>query len=249
MSVSEYLCSSNKKPRTDPLGGGVRFFSADSHFHPESGFDLMLCLERKRTERFRRSFILLLLNVEDLMPVSGESSFVRKLETALSSCVRETDIKGWYEHAKVAGIILTELNSIDETVKEKIILKIQDQLVKALGSGMVQKIRLSFHVFPESSNGNGKGREWFNTPLRPEVIKKIPVIKIPRFITRGLDIAATLSRMVMLCPFFLTNVMGVKLTPKKAGDRQAGPPGLTGKRRHHSEAPLLCLNNDESSHK
>ena len=174
MSVPKLQCPSNNKPNTDPLWGVVRFFSGDSDFHPEPGFDRMLYLERKRTERSRRPFMLLLLNVEDLMPGSDEDPFVRELETALSSCVRETDIKGWYEHGKVAGVILTELNSIDEVVKEKSFLKIQDLLVKALGSEAVQKIRVSYHVFPESSNGNGRDREWLNTRLYPEVTKKTP---------------------------------------------------------------------------
>lgn len=214
MSVPELQCPSNNKPNTDPLCGGVHFFSGGSDFHAEPGFDLMLYLERKRTERFRRPFMLLLLNVEDLMPGSDEDPFLRELETALSSCVRETDIKGWYEHGKVAGIILTELNSIDEVVKKKIFLKIQHLLVKALGSEAVQKIRVSYHVFPESSNGNGSDREWFNTRLYPEVTKKIPAKKISRFVKRGLDIAATLSRIVILSPVFLTNLLGIKLTSK-----------------------------------
>jgi hypothetical protein len=68
----------------------VRFFSGDSDLHPEPGFDRMLHLERKRTERSRRPFMLLLLNMEDRMPGSDEDPFVRELETALSSCVRET---------------------------------------------------------------------------------------------------------------------------------------------------------------
>jgi hypothetical protein len=213
MSVSESLGSSNNKPRTGPLGGGVRFFSGGSDFHPESGFDLMLYLERKRTERFRRPFILFLLNVEDLMPVSGEDFFVRELETVLSSCVRETDIKGWYEHAKVAGIILTEFNSLDEVAKEMIFLRIQNLLVKALGSEASQKIRVSYRVFTESSSGNERDQEWSNTRLCPEVTKKTPAKKIPRFIRRGLDAAATLSRLVILSPVFLT-ALRIKLTSK-----------------------------------
>ena len=213
MSVRELSCPSNDKPNKDPHWGVVRFFSGGSDFHPEPGFNLMLYLERKRTERFRRPFMLLLLNVEELMPGSDEDPFVRELEGVLASCVRETDIKGWYESGKVAGIILTELNSIGEVAKEMIFLKIQNLLVKALGSEASQKIRVSYRVFTESSNGNGSDREWFNTRLCPEFTKKPPAKRIPRFIRRGLDVAATLSRLVILSPVFLT-VLGIKLTSK-----------------------------------
>jgi len=215
LSVSELQWPFNNKSKTDPHWGGVRFSSGGNDFHSEPGFDLMLYLERKRTRRFRRPFMLLLLNLEDLMHGLDKGLFVRELETALSSCVRETDIKGWYEHGKVAGIILTELNSIDEVVKEKILLKIQDLLVKALGSGAVQKIRVSYHVFPEFSSGNGKGWEHFNTRLHPEFAQKTAVIKIPRFIKRGVDIAVILRRLVILSPVFLTNILGIKFTSKR----------------------------------
>ena len=198
MSVPELQCPSNNKPNTGPLWGGSVSSLGTATSTRSPGFDRRLYLERKRTERSRRPFMLLLLNVEDLMPGSDEDPFVRELETALSSCVRETDIQGWYEHGKVAGIILTELNSINEVVKEKIFLKIQNLLAKALGSEAVQKIRVSYHVFPESSNGNGRDREWFNTRFYPEVTEKTPAKKISRFIKRGLYIAGALSGLVIL---------------------------------------------------
>jgi hypothetical protein len=70
MSVPELQFPPSNKTSTDPLWEVVRFFSGGSDFHPEDGFDRMLYLERKRTERSRRPFMLLLLNVEDLMPGS-----------------------------------------------------------------------------------------------------------------------------------------------------------------------------------
>jgi len=247
MSVPELQCPSSNKTSTDPLWEVVRFFSGGSDFHPEDGFDRMLYLERKRTERSRRPFMLLLLNVEDLMPGSDEDPFVRELETALSSCARETDIKGWYEHGKVAGIILTGLHSIDEVVKKKIFLKIQDLLVKALGSEAVQKIRVSYHVFPESSNGNGRDREWLNTRLHPEVTKKTPAKKIPRFIKRGLDIAGSFSWLVILSPVFLTIVLGIKLTSKGPVLFKQDRLGQRGKTFTSLKFRSMYVNNDDSS--
>jgi lipopolysaccharide/colanic/teichoic acid biosynthesis glycosyltransferase len=249
MSVPELQCPSSNKTSTDPLWGVVRLFSGDSDFHPEPSFDRMLYLERKRMERSRRPFMLLLLNVEDLMPGSDEDPFVRELEIALSSCVRETDIKGWCEHGKVAGIILTGLHSIDEVVKKKIFLKIQDPLVKALGSEAVQKIRVSYHVFPESSNGNGRDREWFNTRLHTEVTQKTPAKKIPRFIKRGLDIAGSFSCLVILSPAFLIIVLGIKLTSKGPVLFKEDRLGQRGKTFTSLKFRSMYVNNDDSSPK
>jgi len=214
MSVPELQCPSSNKTSTDPLWGVSRLFFGDSDFHPEPSFDRMLYLERKRMERSHRPFMLLLLNVEDLMPRSAEDPFARELETALSSCTRKTDIKGWYEQGKVAGIILTGLQSIDEVAEKKVFLKIQDLLVKALGSEAVKKIRVSYHVFPEPSNGNGRDREWLNIGLHSEAAKKTPAKNIPRFIKRGLEIAGSFFWLVILSPAFLIIVLGIKLTSK-----------------------------------
>ena len=249
MSVPELQCPSSNKTSTDPLWGAVRFFSGGSDFHPEDGFNRMLCIERERMERSRRPFMLLLLNVEDLIPGSDEDLFVRELETALSSSARKTDIKGWYEHGKVAGIILTGLHSIDEVVKKKIFLRIQDLLVKALGSEAVQKIRVSYHVFPEPSNGNGRDREWLNTRLHPEVTEKTPAKNIPRFIKRGLDIAGSFSWMVILSPVFLIIALGIKLTSRGPVLFKEDRLGQGGKTFTSLKFRSMCVNNDDLSPK
>jgi lipopolysaccharide/colanic/teichoic acid biosynthesis glycosyltransferase len=246
MSVPELQCPSSNKTSTDPLWGVVRLFSGDSDFHPEPSFDRMLYLERKRMERSSRPFMLLLLNVEDLMPGSDEGPFVRKLETALSSSARKTDIKGWYEHGKVAGIILTGLHSIDEVVKKKIFLKIQNLLVKALGSEAVQKIRVSYHVFPEPSNGNGRDREWLNIRLHSEAAEKTPAKNIPRFIKRGLDIAGSFSCLVILSPAFLIIVLGIKLTSKGPVLFKEDRLGQRGKTFTSLKFRSMYVNNDDS---
>jgi len=249
MAVTEFQDRSNDKPDTYPLYEAGRFFAGDRDFHPEPGFDRMLYLERKRTERSRRPFMLLLLNVENLIPPSGEEDFIRNLETVLSSGVRETDIKGWYEQDKVAGIILTELNSIDEVVQEKILLKIQDRLVEALGAEAVEKIRVSYHVFPESYQGNGGDRSLFNTRLYPEVTKKTPGEKIPLFIKRGLDIAGSLFGLVILSPVFLTVALGIKLTSKGPVLFKQDRVGQWGKTFTFLKFRSMYVNSDESSHK
>jgi len=43
----------------------------ENGFQPKGHFDRMLYLERKRTERSRRPFLLLLLNLEDLLASPG----------------------------------------------------------------------------------------------------------------------------------------------------------------------------------
>jgi lipopolysaccharide/colanic/teichoic acid biosynthesis glycosyltransferase len=240
---------SDDKPGTVPPCETAPFFLGESDFHPELGFDRMLYLERKRTERSRRPFLLLLLDVESLIPDSGKEGFLRNLETALSSSVRETDIKGWYEQGKVTGIILTELTSLDEVVQEKILLKIQDRLVEALGPEAVEKIRVSYHAFPETHRGSGSAREWFNPPLYPEVTKKPLAKRIPLSLKRGLDIIGSLSGLVILSPVFLAIALGIKLTSKGPVLFKQERVGQFGKIFTFLKFRSMYVDCDESSHK
>jgi lipopolysaccharide/colanic/teichoic acid biosynthesis glycosyltransferase len=240
---------SDDKPGAVPPCVKAPFFFGERDFHPEPGFDRMLYLERKRTERSRRPFLLLLLNVEDLILDSRKEDFFRNLETALSSSVRETDIKGWYEQGKVAGIILTELNSLDDVVQGKILLKIQDRLVEALGPEAVEKIRVSYHAFPETHRGSGSSREWFNTPLYPEVTKKTRGKRISLFLKRGLDIIGSLSGLVILSPVFLAVALGIKLTSKGPVLFKQERVGRFGKTFTFLKFRSMYVDCDESSHK
>jgi lipopolysaccharide/colanic/teichoic acid biosynthesis glycosyltransferase len=91
--------------------------------------------------------------------------------------------------------------------------------------------------------------EWFNTRLYPEVTKKTPAKEIPRFIKRGLDIAGSLSGLVILSPVFLTIVLGIKLTSKGPVLFKQDRLGQWGKTFTSLKFRSIYVNNDESSHK
>jgi lipopolysaccharide/colanic/teichoic acid biosynthesis glycosyltransferase len=227
----------------------LRPSAGDGDFYPEAGFDRMLYLERKRTERSRRPFLLMLLNVEALSPSPGNSSLVKEIKTALSSCIRETDIRGWYEQGKVIGIIFTEMNCLDEIVKEKIFLKIRDCLCAAIGAGEVEKIRVSYHVFPEGNGEVGKERQWFNPRLYPEITKKPAAQKIPLYLKRGIDVVGSLFGLIALSPALLAISLGVKLTsPGPVLFRQERV-GQWGRTFTFLKFRSMYVNSDESSHK
>ena len=70
-------------------------------------FVRMLYVERKRTERSGRGFVLMLLESAGLLRAdSSEDAFDRVL-AALSGSTRDTDIKGWYKDGSVIGVIFT----------------------------------------------------------------------------------------------------------------------------------------------
>jgi lipopolysaccharide/colanic/teichoic acid biosynthesis glycosyltransferase len=90
---------------------------------------------------------------------------------------------------------------------------------------------------------------WFNTRFYPEVAKKATAKEIPRFIKKGLDIAGSLSGLVILSPVFLTIVLGIKLTSKGPVFFKQDRLGRWGKPFTSLKFRSLYVNNDESSHK
>src|SRR2546428_12531042 len=70
-----------------------------------------LCLERKRTERSRSHFVLMLLECQ----ASNRDVAFAKVLCTLSPSTRETDIRGWYKEGDVIGVIFTEIGAAEGT--------------------------------------------------------------------------------------------------------------------------------------
>src|SRR6202030_2434084 len=69
----------------------------------------MITRERKRTERSRKPFLLMLLDLGHGIPSERNGQVLRRLLSALSTSTRETDITGWYQKNSVIGIMFTEV--------------------------------------------------------------------------------------------------------------------------------------------
>jgi len=221
----------------------------DNSFYPKPSFDRMLFLERKRTERSKRAFLLILLDIEDLLTTRGDSGLVKDLESALSSTIRETDIQGWHQQDKVIGIIFTELGVVDEIIKKKIFLNIRDKLCQKLGSEAVERIKVSYHIFPESYNGNGKGLEWFNSALYPELGQGKRSKRIPFLLKRSMDFVGSLTGLIILLPVFLSVALAIKLTSKGPIFFKQERVGQGGKKFTFLKFRSMYVNCDERAHK
>jgi hypothetical protein len=93
-----------------PSDHGVALKSRFGEAYDEATFRYFLALERKRTERSRRPFLLVRLHVRtesairhDIDPVLAADLF-----SGLWQCVRETDFVGWFTEGRVAAAVLTQ---------------------------------------------------------------------------------------------------------------------------------------------
>src|SRR6266571_5352979 len=95
----------SKAKATHPLVNGLL---------PEPMFLRALCLERKRAERSRKFFVLMLLDQGKPSQNGNGNGLLNKTVSAILSSIRETDIAGWYTGNSALGVIFAELGSADK---------------------------------------------------------------------------------------------------------------------------------------
>ena len=116
----------------------------DPSFFNKLDFHHLLRVERMRTERSKKPFLLLLLNISRLIDTSQDIKVVDKVKEALKPSLREIDIRGWYNHKRTIGVVFTEMASIDEASIDAITHKISDRLRKMLNPKWINKIDISY---------------------------------------------------------------------------------------------------------
>jgi lipopolysaccharide/colanic/teichoic acid biosynthesis glycosyltransferase len=177
---------------------------------PEAAFLRTLCLERKRAERSRKLFVLMLLEPgtrnQDGQGINGKA-----LPAVLSS-IRETDIAGWYSGDSVLGVIFAELG---EAPKEAVLCalraKITSVLRRALTAEQADQVQLSFFCFPEDWGERGVEPGKISS-LYPDLLQQEEAKKFARIVKRTMDIAGSAVALVFLSPVFLVIALAIRLT-------------------------------------
>lgn len=185
--------------------------SSSSKLLAEDAFMTMLCLERKRTARSQRRFVLMLLESSTLLKGGNNVETFDKILYALSRSTRETDIRGWYKDGCILGVIFTEIGAAEgKSVASALLTKVTSALCSTLGIEHINEIRLSFHVFPEYSGEDGPGGPTDST-LYPD-LEKLNRNKASRMIKRAMDIAGSLLALLMLSPVLVVVALAIKVS-------------------------------------
>lgn len=136
----------------------------------ENKFRELLGLEIKRISRSGRQFFLMLFHIEKLTEKSDSKKTIKKIITEITKNTRNIDIKGWYEHARSIGIILTETNGFSpDFVLERLNQKINKKLCTVLNHSQLAELKISFKVYPEN-NGKNNSKNSSNVRLTPNFI-------------------------------------------------------------------------------
>ena len=116
---------------------------------PESVFQSMLTLERRRAERSSKAFVLMLL---DAKQENGAAAGLLKHAAEIAQISkRETDLLGWYQENAILGVVFIEVNLTGESpIMGTLKTKIEAALIKHMGRDKAGKIAISMHLFPET---------------------------------------------------------------------------------------------------
>ena len=209
----------------------------------------MLCLERKRTERSGRRFVLVLIDVTAVLRSGGKQSQFNQFANVLSESTRETDIKGWYKADSVLGLIFTEIGDGDGAVITTVLLnKVTKALYGTLSVNEANHVRVTCHIYPEDVSRSGDG-EPVDFALYPDHNAIDHRQRASRFLKRVIDIGGSLFALVLLSPILLTIAIAIELTspgPVLFRQKRAGRYGAVFT---FLKFRSMYLANDDSIHK
>ena len=215
----------------------------------ERAFLRMISLERKRSERSRKRFLLILLDMGESLPSEKNEKVLGKVLSALSLSTRETDVTGWYKDQSIVGIMFTEIVAEDRSATlNTLINRVSDALRGNLAFEQFNRINLSFHVFPEDWEEGGSQRP-SNPKLYPDLSQRDEDRKSLHAIKRIMDVVGSVTALILLSPVFLIISAAIKLTSK-------GPVFFRQQRIGQYGQPFVFLkfrtmrvNNDAGAHK
>ncbi|WP_433968435.1 sugar transferase [Tunturiibacter gelidiferens] len=177
----------------------------------EAIFVQMLRLERRRSERSGKQFMLVLISGDDFQTDLG-GLLIQNVVAAISSNTRETDVLGWYEQDVTLGLLMTEIGQADAATVDTIIQKISVAVQRAVNSVAYHRLTLVFRVFPQEIAKLSNGDELVT--LYPDISSKRGSKRRGRLLKRGMDIFGSLFALIVFFPAFLVIALLVKLTSK-----------------------------------
>ena len=239
-SVDQKL-QSERKPQPQNLHDPKEILS-------EGAFRRMISLERKRSERTQRPFVLLLMDTGHTQLTQKNGRLLLDILSALESATRETDIMGWYETNAAVGVMFTEIMLENNLMLSAILARISEVLRSRLTSEQFSEIKFSFHLFPEEWDASNPERQ-SNPTLYPDLHQRDGANRLGRAMKRGMDIVGSLLLLTLFSPVFLAIAAAVKLTSRGPVLFRQQRIGEHGTAFTFLKFRSMYVDNDSSQHK
>jgi exopolysaccharide biosynthesis polyprenyl glycosylphosphotransferase len=209
-------------------------------------FHELLQLERKRSERSRETFFLVIINLKDLLVTTAlDTKIIKNIVSAIAGCSRETDVRGWHEDPVSIGIIYTKVN---KDAVDNIISKLMATLARTLGEDHCRLIGVTTTVFPEAD-----GKAWTNKTMENEVATLYSPApyqekKVQFAIKRLLDIMVSVTALIAASPLLAIIAVIIKATSRGPVFFRQERIGLNGTRFKLLKFRSMAVDNDSSIH-
>jgi len=215
----------------------------------EGTFKRMISVERKRTERSRKPFLLMLLDMGTCQGSERNGKALDSIVSALLASTRETDVTGWYKNRATVGVMFTELvvddkNSILSTMLTRVSTTLRDKLAFE----QFNQISFSFHFFPDDWDQDSSGRP-SNPTLYPDLSNRDNTKQLLSGIKRIMDIIGSALALILCAPVFLVIALAIKGSSKGPVFFRQQRIGQHGKRFTFLKFRSMHVDNDPSVHK
>lgn len=242
------MASPSTRPRSGDRESQPRKWTGAKDILAEEDFRRMISLERKRSERTQRPFVLLLMDMGHAAPSEKNRKILLDILSALQTTTRETDLMGWYEINSSVGVMFTEITLENNSILSTILARISDVLRDRLPNEQFSRIKFSFHLFPEEWDPSNPDRQ-SNPTLYPDLHERDGANRTGKMLKRAMDIAGGLLLLLILSPVFLIIAAAIKLTsrgPILFRQQRIGEHGIAFT---FLKFRSMYVNNDASQHK
>jgi lipopolysaccharide/colanic/teichoic acid biosynthesis glycosyltransferase len=215
----------------------------------EESFKRMIAVERKRTERSREPFLLMLLEAGSHQRAEKNGNALDKIISAMLSSTRETDVVGWYRDRTTVGVMFTGLTIEDKNaVLSTILSRVSAALRDELTSDQFSQISLSFHFFPDHWDHENSGRP-SNPALYPDLFSTSSEKRSLLIVKRAMDIAGSALLLVLCGPLLLVIAAVVKASSQGPVLFKQYRVGQYGRRFTFLKFRSMRADNDPSVHR
>jgi lipopolysaccharide/colanic/teichoic acid biosynthesis glycosyltransferase len=215
----------------------------------EDAFRRMIAIERKRTERSREPFLLMLLEDGNHAGGGVSSRTLDSIVTAMLACTRETDVVGWYRDLSTVGVIFTGLVISEKSaVLSTILSRVSTALREEMSTEQFNQISISVHFFPDDWDGDHSGRP-SDPVLYPDLLSPKEEVKSLLRVKRAMDIAGSLLMLGLCLPLFVIIAVAVKLSSRGPVLFRQVRIGQYGRHFTFLKFRSMHVNNDPSEHR
>jgi lipopolysaccharide/colanic/teichoic acid biosynthesis glycosyltransferase len=237
----------NASDLADPLFESIS--AADRDVLNEETFKRMIAIERKRTERSKEPFLLMLLEAGNKQNSERSARALDSMVAVLLSSTRETDVIGWYKERTTVGAIFTGLVVNDKnSILSMILSRVSATLRDELSFDQFNQVSISFHFFPDDWDHDNSGRP-SNPALYPDLLSPAKERRSQLGIKRVMDIAGSSLALAACSPVLLAIALAVKATSKGPVFFKQQRVGQYGQKFTFLKFRSMHVNNDHNVHK